>query len=71
MVFGFRKSPGAGEVAEEPTVVENNENNTATSDIDEKGETIQASGIDVDASLDQLKKFKKTHQWVSSLFLKS
>ena len=31
----------------------------------EKGEGVIASGIDVDASLDQLKKFKKTHQWVS------
>jgi hypothetical protein len=61
MDFGFRKSPGAGQTAEEPSVVEN----TATT-IDEKGETVQASGIDVDASLDQLKKFKKTHQWVSS-----
>lgn len=55
MVFGFRKSPGAGQTAEDPTIVEN----------DEKGETVQSSGIDVDASLDQLKKFKKTHQWVS------
>jgi len=62
MVFGFRKSPGAERTAEEPTVVEN----AAATPIDEKGETVQASGIDVDASLDQLKKFKKTHQWVSS-----
>jgi hypothetical protein len=59
MVFGFRKSPGA--TAEEPTAVET----AATTAIDEKGETVQSSGIDVDASLDQLKKFKKTHQWVS------
>lgn len=61
MVFGLRKAPGAGQETEEPTVVDN----TATTPIDEKGEAVQASGIDVDASLDQLKKFKKTHQWVS------
>lgn len=60
MVFGLRKAPGAGQVAEEPTP-----------NVDEKGkgkgegEGVVASGIDVDASLDQLKKFKKTHQWVS------
>jgi hypothetical protein len=65
MVFGFRKSPGAGQATEEPSVVEN----AGTTPIDEKGEAVQSSGIDIDASLDQLKKFKKTHQWVSSLSL--
>jgi hypothetical protein len=65
MVFGLRKAPVAGQVAEEPTVADN----VGTTNIDEKGEGVVASGIDVDASLDQLKKFKKTHQWVSfSLF---
>jgi hypothetical protein len=63
MIFGFRKSPGVGKATEEPTVIEN----AGTTPIDEKGETVQSSGIDIDASLDQLKKFKKTHQWVSSL----
>jgi hypothetical protein len=59
MVFGLRKKPAGGDVVEEPTVAE-----TATTPIDEKSEGVQASGIDVDQSLDQLKKFKKTHQWV-------
>ena len=61
MVFGLRKAPAAGQVTEEPTVADN----VGTTNIDEKGEGVAASGIDVDASLDQLKKFKKTHQWVS------
>jgi hypothetical protein len=60
MVFGFRKSPG-GQTAKEPTI-----ENAPTTPIDEKEETVRTSGIDVDASLDQLRKFKKTHQWVSS-----
>jgi hypothetical protein len=65
MVFGLRKAPGAGQTTEEPTVADN----AGTTNIDEKGEGVVASGFDVDASLDQLKKFKKTHQWVSfSLF---
>ncbi len=66
MVFGLRKAPGAGQISAEPNYADNN---TPTANVDEKGEAITASGIDVDASLDQLKKFKKTHEWVSVCLL--
>jgi hypothetical protein len=59
MVFGLRKKP-AGEAVEEPTVA----GEAAATPMDEKNEGAIASGIDVDQSLDQLKKFKKAHQWV-------
>lgn len=59
MVFSLRKKP-ADEVVEEPPAA----GETRATPIDEKNEVVVASGVDVGQSLDQLKKFRKTHQWV-------
>ena len=55
MVFGLRKASAAGQVTEEPTAVDN----ATTTNIDAKDEGVVASGIDIDTSLDQLKKFTR------------
>ncbi|RFU29829.1 hypothetical protein B7463_g6494, partial [Scytalidium lignicola] len=52
MVLGFRKK------TDEPVVSE-----TAAIDADMIGEVTNASGSEVESRLDQLKKFKATHQW--------
>lgn len=52
MVSWFRKRPGS------PTVAE-----VADSGGNAEPEITRASGSDTDSALEQLKKFKKTHQW--------
>lgn len=61
MVFGFNKK------AHEAGVVEVTDTNISNEDNLEASHAIQASGIEVQESVQNLKKFKKLHKWDPNL----
>ena len=64
MAFGLFKRKDQRQTAPESVTIESPAEERAEQE--EKTEAIRATGVDVEATIDQLEKFKKIHKWVRS-----